>query len=43
MGFARLNPSYALITDERTKMVEGDLMRAYRNSFGDTPPLNCSY
>ena len=23
-----------------TKSVEGDLIRAYMNSFGDTPPLN---
>ena len=23
--------------------IEGDLVRAYLNSFGDTPPLNCSY
>jgi hypothetical protein len=23
--------------------IEGDLIRAYLNSFGDTPPLNCSY
>ena len=25
------------------QMVERDLVRAYLNSFGDTPPLNCSY
>jgi hypothetical protein len=24
-------------------LIEADLIRAYLNSFGDTPPLNCSY
>jgi hypothetical protein len=24
-------------------MIEADLIRAYLNSFGDTPPLNCSF
>jgi hypothetical protein len=25
------------------RLIEADLIRAYLNSFGDTPPLNCSY
>jgi hypothetical protein len=25
------------------RIIERDLIRAYLNSFGDTPPLNCSY
>ena len=25
------------------KLVESDLIRAYLNAFGDTPPLNCSF
>ncbi len=33
-----------LSTGARTyKMIEEDLVRAYLNSFGDTPPLNCSF
>ena len=30
----------SLFTSRSTKMIENDLLQAYVNSFGDTPPLN---
>jgi hypothetical protein len=34
---------YFTDSGEIIRDVERDLIRAYLNSFGDTPPLNCSY
>jgi hypothetical protein len=38
LGIAMLGTSVRM-----HEFIERDLIRAYFNSFGDTPPLNCSY